>query len=119
MEKTFKERLKDAIKSSMGLKLVITLSGWIIVLMLAGTFFVGRMMLDTQERHSRQRGRDVGAVLAKAALDRDSVGRHPRPEPPRGGRGQGKDILAVVFTNTRGRTAHQRARKFQRRGTKT
>jgi len=102
MEKPFNERFKDAIRSSMGLKLVLTLSGWITLLMLAGTFFVARMMLGTQERALEARGRDVGAVLAKAALDRIASGDILGLNLLVGDVVQGKDILAIVFTGIDG-----------------
>ena len=70
MGKTFKERLTDTIKSSMGLKFVITLSGWVLLLMLLGTLFVGRMLLDYQYSAMELRGRDIGIVLGKASVDR-------------------------------------------------
>ncbi|MHB8846531.1 MAG: hypothetical protein ACYC7L_17490 [Nitrospirota bacterium] len=58
------QTIKDRIKASMGLKFVAALSGWIILLMLAGTFFVARMLIGAQEHALEARGREVGAVLA-------------------------------------------------------
>lgn len=102
MEKTFNERLKDAIRSSMGLKLMITLSGWITVLMLLGSLFVGRMLLDSQYRAMEQRGRDIGIVLGKASVDRliakDLIGLNMLVEDVV----KSQDIIAVVFTNIDG-----------------
>jgi len=102
MEKKFMERLKDAVRSSMGLKLVITLSGWITVLMLLGSLFVGRMLLDYQYRAMEQRGRDIGMVLGKASVDRliakDLIGLNMLVEDVV----RSQDIISVVFTNTDG-----------------
>jgi methyl-accepting chemotaxis protein len=96
------QTVKDRIKASMGLKFVAALSGWVIILMLAGTFFVAQMLISSQERALEARGREVGAVLAKAALDRiassDILGLNLLV----GDVVQGKDILAVVFTGTDG-----------------
>lgn len=50
------QTLKDRIRTSMGLKFAITLSGWISVLMLVGTIFVARMFLDYQYRALEDRG---------------------------------------------------------------
>lgn len=74
MEKTFKERLKDTIRSSMGLKLVVTLSGWVLLLMLLGTVFVARILTDYQYQVMENRGREIGTVLAKSVVDRFIAG---------------------------------------------
>jgi methyl-accepting chemotaxis protein len=96
------QEIKDRIKKSMGMKFVATLSVWVIILMTAGTFFVARMMLGSQERSLEARGREIGAVLAKAAIDRlassDILGLNLLV----GDVVQGKDILAIVFTGTDG-----------------
>jgi methyl-accepting chemotaxis protein len=96
------QKIKDRIRKSMGMKFVAALSVWVIVLMMAGTFFVARMMVTFQERSLEARGREVGAVLAKAALDRlassDILGLNLLV----GDVVQGKDILAIVFTGTDG-----------------
>jgi len=96
------QEFKDRIKKSMGLKFVVALCGWVIILMMAGTFFVARMMLAAQERSLEARGREVGSVMAKAALDRlassDILGLNLLV----GDVVQGKDILAIVFTGTDG-----------------
>jgi methyl-accepting chemotaxis protein len=96
------QTIKDRIKASMGLKLVAALSGWIIILMLAGTFFVAQMLIGSQERALEARGREVGAVLAKAALDRIASSDLPGLNLLVGDVVQGKDILAVVFIGTDG-----------------
>jgi len=63
---------------------------------------VARMMVASQERSLEDRGREVGAVLAKAALDRiasnDILGLNLLV----GDVVQGTDILAIVFTGTDG-----------------
>ncbi|MBS1127686.1 MAG: methyl-accepting chemotaxis sensory transducer [Nitrospirae bacterium] len=96
------QKIKDRIRKSMGMKFVATLSVWVIVLMMAGTFIVARMMIAFQERSLEARGREIGAVLAKAALDRlassDILGLNLLV----GDVVQGRDILAVVFTGTDG-----------------
>jgi methyl-accepting chemotaxis protein len=96
------QKIKDRIKKSMGMKFVATLAVWVIVLMMAGTFFVARMMLASQERSLEARGSEVGTVLAKAALDRlassDILGLNLLV----GDVVQGKDIMAIVFTGTDG-----------------
>ena len=96
------QTLKDRIKASMGLKFVVALSGWIAVLMLLGTVIVARMFLDNQYRALEDRGREVGAVLAKAALDRvassDILGLNLLV----GDVVQGRDILAIVVTDSNG-----------------
>ena len=96
------QAVKEKIRARMGLKFVLALSGWILVLMLLGTVFVGRMLFDSQERALEARGRDIGVVLAKAALDRlasdDILGLNLMV----GDVVQGGDILAIVFTGTDG-----------------
>lgn len=74
MDKTFKERVKDAIRSSMGLKLVATLSGWVLLMMLLGTLFVAYMLTDYQYQVMENRGREIGTVLAKSVVDRFIAG---------------------------------------------
>jgi methyl-accepting chemotaxis protein len=74
MGKTFKERLTDTIKSSMGLKFVIALSGWVLLLMLLGTVFIARMLTDYQYRAMENRGREIGTILAKSSVDRFIAG---------------------------------------------
>lgn len=96
------QQLKDRIKKNMGLKFLVVLCGWVIVLMMAGTFFVARMMLAAQERSLETRGREIGAVLAKAALDKIASGDILGLNLMVGDVVQGKDILAIVFTGTDG-----------------
>lgn len=102
MDKTFKEKIKDAIRSNIGLKLMITLSGWITVLMLLGTLFVGRMFLDYQYSAMEKRGRDIGTVLGKASIDRliskDVIGLNMLVQDVV----KSQDIIAVVFMNVDG-----------------
>jgi methyl-accepting chemotaxis protein len=54
----------------MALKFVIALSLWISVVMVVGTLFVARVLLSAEERSMQVRGREIGAVLGKAAIDR-------------------------------------------------
>jgi len=102
MGKSLKDRLKDAIGSSMGLKLVVTLSGWVTVLMLLGTIFVGRMLLDYQYSAMEKRGREIGTVLGKASVDRliakDLIGLNMLVDDVV----KSQDIISVVFMNTDG-----------------
>jgi len=102
MEKTFSEKVKDTIVSSMGLKLVITLAWWITLLMLLGTLFVGRMLLDYQYRAMEKRGRDIGTVLGKASIDRliskDVISLNMLVQDVV----KSQDIIAVVFMNVDG-----------------
>jgi methyl-accepting chemotaxis protein len=61
--------LKDRIDASMGLKFMLALVGAITVLMVAGTFFVARMLMDGQYRALETRGREMGQLLGKAGTD--------------------------------------------------
>jgi methyl-accepting chemotaxis protein len=94
--------LKDRIKENMGLKFAIALSGWIALVMLIATFLTGRSLMVYQERSVEIRGRDMGMVLAKAALDRvvsgDLVGLNMLVQDVI----RSEDILAVVFTRADG-----------------
>jgi methyl-accepting chemotaxis protein len=96
------KKLKDRIKERMGLKFVIAVAGWISLLMLLGTIFVARMLVDSQVRAAEARGRDVGIVLAKAALDRivagDLLGLNMLVEDVV----KSEDILSVIFTRSDG-----------------
>ncbi len=89
--------LKDRIRESMGTKFVIVVAGWIALLMLLATFITARMLMDYQERAVEARGRDIGTVLAKAALDRvvagDLIGLNMLAEDV----ARSGDILAVIF----------------------
>jgi len=59
----------DRVLSSMGLKLMAALTAVITLLMILGTLFVSRMMLDGQYRALEVRGREMGQFLGKAAID--------------------------------------------------
>jgi len=61
--------LKEKIGASMGLKLVIVITGVILVLMVLGTLFVARIMMDDQYRHIETRGKDLGLFLGKAVTE--------------------------------------------------
>jgi methyl-accepting chemotaxis protein len=94
--------VKDRIRESMGIKFVATLAGWIALLMLLATLFTSRALIYYQERAAEARGRDIGTVLAKAALDRivagDLVGLNMLTEDVV----KSDDILAVIFTRSDG-----------------
>ncbi len=98
MDKT----LKDRIRESMGLKFVITVAGWIALLMLLGAVVTARTLMDYQERAAESRGRDIGTVLAKASRDRivagDLLGLNMLVEDVV----KSEDILAVIFTRADG-----------------
>ena len=61
--------LKKRIESSMGLKLVVALSAVISALMVLGTIFVARMLLENQYRGIETRGRELGLFIGKAGAD--------------------------------------------------
>ena len=96
------QRAKDAVRGSMALKFVITLAGWIALVMFAGTLFVARVMLNAEERGLESRGREVGSVLAKASIDRlianDMMGLNLLVEDVVRSPG----VVAIVFVNTGG-----------------
>ena len=64
------QKWKDKIRANMGLKFVLTLSAWIAVLLIVGTIFVARMLLNAQYSATEARGRETGTVLGKAIIDR-------------------------------------------------
>jgi methyl-accepting chemotaxis protein len=61
--------LKKKIEASMGLKLAIALAGVISALMVLGSLFVARMMLENQYRAIDTRGKEMGSFLGKAGTD--------------------------------------------------
>jgi methyl-accepting chemotaxis protein len=61
--------LKDRIDTRIGLKIMFALMVAVIVLMVAGTFFVARMLMDGQYRALETRGREVGQLLGRAGAD--------------------------------------------------
>lgn len=63
------QALKGKIGASMGLKLVVVITGVILVLMVLGTLFVARIMTGDQYRHIEMRGKDLGLFLGKAVTD--------------------------------------------------
>jgi methyl-accepting chemotaxis protein len=63
------QSLKEVIGTSMGLKLVVAITGVILVLMVLGTLFVARIMTTDQYRHIETRGKDLGLFLGKAVTD--------------------------------------------------
>ncbi len=93
---------KDTVRSSMGLKFVLVLSGWILLLMLVGSVFVARMLLDSQQHALEARGKEMGKVIAKASLDRlvanDVLGLNLIVEDIL----NSSDMLAIVVTSADG-----------------
>ena len=69
----FRERVKraitDRISASVGLKLTVTMTGIITVLMVAGTIFVARVMTQAQYRALDVRGKEMGQFLGRAGTD--------------------------------------------------
>ena len=61
--------LKEKMAASMGMKLVAAVTGVIFVLMLLGTIFVARMLMESQYRGIETRGRELGVFLGKAGTD--------------------------------------------------
>ena len=61
--------LKDRIGGSMGLKFVAAMTGVISVLMIAGTLFVTRVLLENQYRALETRGTELGLFLGKTMAD--------------------------------------------------
>jgi methyl-accepting chemotaxis protein len=61
--------LKKKIESSMGLKLAVALGGLIAAIMVVGTMFVSRMLLEGQYRVIETRGKELGLLLGKAGTD--------------------------------------------------
>ena len=96
------QETQKGIRNSMGLKFVIALSSWIALLMLVGTIFVARFIVNNQERDVRARARDMGGLLGKATIDRiiagDLIGLNILVEDV----AKSPDIVSVIFTNTNG-----------------
>jgi methyl-accepting chemotaxis protein len=94
--------MKKGIRDNMGLKFVIALSAWIALLMVAGTVFVARLIVDSRERDVVARAREMGTVLAKATIDRivagDLIGLNLLAEDVV----RSPDIVSVIFTNPDG-----------------
>src|SRR5512143_3894001 len=63
------QALKEKFGASMGLKLVVVITGVILVLMVLGTLFVARIMTADQYRHIETRGKDLGLFLGKAVTE--------------------------------------------------
>jgi methyl-accepting chemotaxis protein len=61
--------MKEKIKSSMGLKLVVALTGVFTIVAVIGAVFLTRMLLENQYRHIENRGRELGLFLGKAGTD--------------------------------------------------
>ncbi len=95
--------LVEKVRASMGLQFALALSGWIAVIMLIGTVFVARILTGAQERSLEERGREIGAMLGRASIDRivanDLDGLNQVVEDVVASR----DILAIVFSDAAGR----------------
>jgi len=61
--------LKDRIDASMGLKFMLALIGAVTVLMVAGIFFVARMLAEGEYQALETRGHEMGQLLGKAGTD--------------------------------------------------
>ncbi len=68
-EKIASSSLKKKIDASMGLKFVVTMTCFVSLLMVAGTFFVARTMMKEEYRSIDTRGRELGLFLGKAGSD--------------------------------------------------
>jgi methyl-accepting chemotaxis protein len=62
--------LCDRIRASMGLKFLLAVTGVIALLMVLGTTFVTKMIVDYQYKALERRGREIGTILGKASVDR-------------------------------------------------
>jgi len=69
----FRERLKrlvkDPIDASMALKFMLTMTGVVSMLMVAGTLFVSRILAEAQYGALVTRGKEMGQFLGKAGTD--------------------------------------------------
>lgn len=68
------QKLRDRIGASMGLKFVMGVTLVIALLMVLGTLFCTWMLIDYQYGSIEERGRELGAVLGKAIVDRIVAG---------------------------------------------
>ena len=68
-EKIAASKLKKKIDASMGLKFVVVMTCFVSLLMIAGTFFVARTLMDGEYRSIETRGREIGLFLGKAGSD--------------------------------------------------
>lgn len=60
---------KKKIEVGMGLQFMVVLAAMISVLMVLGTIFVARMLMENQYRHIEVRGRELGLFLGKAGIE--------------------------------------------------
>ncbi len=107
MLQTIKEKIassawKKKVDSSMGLKFVVAMTGFVSLLMLAGTFFVARTMMDGEYRSIETRGRELGLFLGKAGsdfiLDRNVVALDSLVDEA----AKSQDVLYAVVTDATG-----------------
>ncbi len=69
-KKVLQSPLKSRIDSSIGLKLVAALTAVISGLMVLGTIFVARVLMEEQVHSIETRGREMGIFLGKSATDK-------------------------------------------------
>lgn len=63
------QALKDKIKGSMGLKFIMALTGVVLALMVLGSIFVARMLMEEETRAIVTRGKELGLFLGRASTD--------------------------------------------------
>lgn len=61
--------LINRIRASMGLKLMVALTGVISLFLVLGAFFIARMVTEGQYRALETRGKEIGQFLSKAVID--------------------------------------------------
>jgi len=94
--------MQKGIRENMGLKFVFTFSALIALLMLVGTLFVARFIVNNREQDIRARAGEMGVVLGKATIDRiiagDLIGLNILVEDIV----KSPDIVAIIFMNMNG-----------------
>ncbi len=109
-----KRKIGDRIDASMGMKFMIAMTGVIAVIMVLGTAFVSRMLLQYQYSIIEARGRETGTVLGKAIVDRlianDQIGLNMLVADVV----KSPEILSVVIMNTEGRPITSARASFNR-----
>jgi len=73
IKRSFREGMvrtvRERVRTSTGLKFMLAVTGVIALLMVLGTTFVTKMMVDYQYKALEARGREIGMVLGKSAVD--------------------------------------------------
>jgi len=62
-------KLKEKINSSLGLKLVLALTGVFAIIAIIGAVFLTKLLMENQYGHMESRGRELGLFLGKAGTD--------------------------------------------------